>query len=132
MNLLNFAAQHWDDITAAGALITGLLWHRGKKLRLDDLWDTLMQLGRQVLPKLLNDPHLYDDAYVRAKLNTAIWAGLERLKVPHSQTVEKLVDEVVEHLHGELAEKLWNANLGAAVDKLQKTSDGLKAATAAP
>lgn len=130
MSIITFAAEHWDDIAAVGGIVATLLWRRGKKLSLDDLWDTAEKIGLQVLPKLLADPHLHDDVYVRLKINGAIWAGLERLGVKHSKTIDKLVDEVTEHVKGDLAAKLMDQLLGKYIDVSKQTVETLKEATA--
>jgi hypothetical protein len=132
MSLIDFASNHYDDLIAAGGLIVGLIWHRGKQVKLSDLWDTMLKIGAQLLPRLLADPNLHDDAYVRAKINGFIWAGLERLGQKHSPALDKLVDEAVEHIHGDLAAKLTDELLSRYINVSDHTALVLKQAQASP
>lgn len=129
MKALDFVTANWDSIVTLGGLVVGLVWHRGKAVKLDDLWDTLLKIGQQSIPKLLEDTRITDDDYVRAKIAAAIWAGLDRLKVPRNKTVEKLVTEAVEHIHADLAAKLIDGLLGKFVKTGEKTLAKLEAAT---
>lgn len=126
MSLASLIANHIDDILMVGTALAGAIWHRGKKLELKDLAATAEKLGRQILPKLLKDANLYDDAYVRAKLNAAIWDGLERLKIKRSKALDRLVDLAVEHLHAELAERLWSMHFDRIAGTLEQTNETLK------
>lgn len=132
MSLLEFVSKNPDLVTLVVTTVGGLIWHRGRSLKLSDLWDTLLKLGHQALPVLLSDPKLFDDEYVRSKISAAIWKGLERLKVPRNATTEKLVDEATEHIKGELAEQLWKLQMGKFVETSEQTLDILKKAQAAP
>jgi hypothetical protein len=126
MNLANFVMNNWDSILAVGGLLG--LWKHGKTKALgrEDLWDTLLQLARQAFMQLLRDKRLYEDAYVRQVITKTIWSGLERLCVPKSNFVVKLVDEAVEHAVGELAAMVFRHNAGELVKATQGAADAFK------
>jgi hypothetical protein len=126
MNLANFVMNNWDSILAVGGLLG--LWKHGKTKAIgrEDLWDTLLQLGRQSFTALLHDKGLYNDAYVRDFIEKAIWKGLDRLKVPHSKLVETFVAEAVEHVKGELAAMVFKYHASQLAKPLQATADKLK------
>lgn len=135
MSLVNWITSNPDAAVAIVGGVVTFIWNKARGKKTDDLWDTLLQLGRQAFPKLLRDAHLFDDAYVRARLNAAIWQGLERLKVKRSKLVEGLVDEVVEHLVGELASKVIDLGLSEYIKTSKETSGTIAAhlkATEAP
>jgi hypothetical protein len=126
MSVLNLAVQHWDDIAAVTTLVGGWLWNKAHHRKTESLKDMLLSLGRQVVPKLLADARLYDDAWVRSRLRDYMVDGLTRLKVPMTPTVSGLVDEAVEHIHGELAEKLTAYHLDEFIKVQGKTAELLK------
>lgn len=128
MNALNFIKDNPDLVTLVIGTVVGLVWRKDKKAKESDRWDLLLQLGRQLLPKLLADVRLYDDAYVRAKLREYMVNGLTRLKVPMNPIISDLVDEAVEYVHGELAEKLISSGLDQFIKVQSKTADILEAA----
>lgn len=111
MSLVDWISSNPDTAVTIVGGVAAYLWNKARGRKTDDLWDTAVKLGHQAVAGLLKDPNLYDDAYVRAKLNSSIWAGLSRLGVKLNPVLEKLVDEVVEHVKGELAEQLWKHNL---------------------
>jgi hypothetical protein len=127
MNLLNFIVKNPDLVSLVVGTAVALVWHKGKKQTESDRWDVLLQLGRQLLPKLLKDARLYDDAYVRSKLREYMVDGLTRLKVPMNPIISDLVDEAVEHVHGELAQMVMKYNLDQYIKVSEKTVE-LKAA----
>jgi hypothetical protein len=126
VNALSFAAENWDALLLIGGTVAGWLGFKRHQTKEDDRWELMLSLGRQALSKLLTDSRLYDDAYVRQQIATAIWAGLARLGLKKTKASEKLVAEVVEILHGELAERMWEHHFGKLASKLEETSDTLK------
>lgn len=129
MTGFDFIANNWDSLTAAGLVVGGWLWKKAHHQKTESLSDQLLKLGRQVLPKLIRDGKLYDDAYVNAEIRKTILAGLGRLNIPLNKTVTVLVDKAVEHIHDELAQQLFSAHLDDFIEKQQGTADMLKAAT---
>jgi hypothetical protein len=127
MTILNFIENNPDLVTLLVGTIGGFIWKRGKNTKSNDLWETLLKLGRQAFPLLLKDKRLYDDAYVRETISKTIWAGLTRLKVPKTDATMALVDEVMEHIVGELAEKVMDYHLGRLEKPLKDTLDIIKA-----
>jgi hypothetical protein len=127
MSVLDFIGQHPDLVGVVITTIGGLILHRNHAIKADDLWDTMMQLGRQVFPVLIRDARIYDDAYVLGKIQDYIWAGLSRLGIKKTPTLEKLVTEVAEHVKAELAQKLFDAHIGDFITTQQKTADVIKA-----
>jgi hypothetical protein len=131
MSLINTIANNPDFaavVTAGLGYVGRLLWKKGKDAQINDLWDTLLQLGRQAFPLLLRDKRLYDDAHVRETVSKAIWSGLTRLSVPKNATTMKLVDEAVEHVVGELAAKVVEYHFSRLVPKLEETAEALRTA----
>lgn len=129
MMLADWIASNPDAAAAALVTVGGFIYRKITGKKTEDLKTTVMKIGRQVLPKLLQDAQLYDDAYVNERIRRTILAGLARLKVPESKLILALVDEAVEHLHGELAELLMNHNLGEFIKVQSRTADILKGAT---
>ena len=125
MEIVNALLNHPDTVALILGTLGGLIWHRGKKSAADDLRDTLLKVGRQAFTKLLTDPRLYDDAYVREQISKAIWAGLTRMGVKKTPGVMKLVDEAVEVIHGELAEKVMDYHLSKLQKPLQGAADAI-------
>jgi hypothetical protein len=123
MNALNFVVNNWDAVALIAGTLYGLVHHTNKKQTASDRWDVLLALGRQLVPKLLADARLYDDQYVRSKLRQYMIDGLTRLKVPMTPKISDLVDEAVEHIHGELAEKLTEYHLGEFIKVQGKTAE---------
>lgn len=121
MSLVNFITANPDLVTLVVGTVVGLVWRKDKQTKQSDRWDLLLQLGRQLLPKLLADARLYDDAYVRSKLREYMVDGLTRLKVPMNPIISDLVDEAVEHIHGELAGLVMQHNLGRYIEVSSKT-----------
>lgn len=128
MDVLDFAEKHPKLVTLIITTIGTLIWHHGRKTSLNDIWDTMLQLGRQALPDLLRDARLYDDAYVLDKIQKAIRAGLGRLGVKRTPIIEQYVTEVAEHVKAELAQRLFNAHITDFVKVQTTTGDLLKAA----
>lgn len=126
MDAFDFAEKHPQLIGLIITTLVGLVWHRGKKLSLDDIWDTMEQLGRQALPALAKEGKLYDDAYVSEMFESRIWAGLNKLGVKRSPVIEKMVHEVVIKLHDELAQKLFDSHIGDFIKKQSGTADIMK------
>ncbi len=126
MKTVDFVTNNWDSIIAVVTVIGGWAWKKAHGQKADDLWDTLLQLGRQALPGLLRDAKLYDDAHVRETISKTIWAGLTRLKVPKNTATLKMVDEAMEHIVGELAAKVMDHNLGEFIKVQGKTAETLK------
>ncbi len=126
MNLLTFVQNNPDLVTLVVGAVGGLIWKRGKDTKASDLWDTLMKLAYQSFPRLYNDKRLYDDVYVREQITKTIWSGLTRLGIPKNAAVSALVDEVVEHAHGELAEKVFAFHVGNLKAPLEGTAETLK------
>jgi len=127
MTILNFIENNPDLVTLIVGAITGLVYKRGKGVKLDDLWETLLQVGRQAFPVLMRDAKLYDDTHVREVITKTIWAGLTRLGVDKGNpTVSKLIDEAVEHIHGELAAMVLKYHLSQLEKPLQGAADALK------
>lgn len=129
MNLLNLIANNWDSIAAAGTVIGGLLWNRGKKLKEADLWDSLLKFGRQAFTRLMHDARLYDDAHVRKVITEALWDGLERIGVKKTPALEKIVIEAAEYVKGELAELVLKHHFGQLVKPLERTAEKLGSLT---
>lgn len=129
MSLVSLALEHSEDIIAIGALVGGLLFNRSRKATLDDLWETMEKLGKQALPRLLSDHRLTDDVWVLGQITEAIWAGLDRIGVKRSKTLEKLVSEAAEHVKAELADAVIKQLLGKYIDVSTKTAEQLKSAT---
>jgi hypothetical protein len=128
MSLVNFITANPDLVGLIVTTIGGLLWHRGQKTKENDYWETFMKIGRQILPRLLQDKRIYNDAWVREELTSAIFAGLARLKIPRNTLTESLVAEAVEHLHGELAELLTTHHLDEFIKVQGKTAEVLGSA----
>lgn len=132
MTIVDFITNNPDLVTVVVGAVTGLIWKRGKGIKMDDLWETLLQVGRQAFPHLLRSAKLYDDAHVREVISKTIWAGLTRLGVPKNEAVMKLVDEAVEHVVGELAQKVLEYHFGqlktVAIPALEGALDKLKSA----
>lgn len=126
MSLVNFITSNPDLVALVVTTVGGLIWQRGKKTKENDRWDVLLQLGRQVIPRLLADSKIFDDEYVRSKLRAYMVDGLQRLKVPMSPVVSDLVDEAVEHIHGELAQKLTEYHLNEFIKVQSKTAEMMK------
>jgi hypothetical protein len=126
MSIVNWASENPKDALFIVSAVVGWLYHKARGQKSDDLWDTAMKLGKQVLPKLMQDARLYDDAYVNAEIRKAIVAGLSRLKL---KLPDSLIDEAVEHIHGELAEQVMAHNLGKYIEVSSKTVADIKAAT---
>jgi hypothetical protein len=116
--MMNWITHNPDAAFAIVTTIGAWLYHKARGQKADDLWDTAMKLGKQVLPKLMQDARLYDDAYVNAEIRKAIVAGLSRLKL---KLPDALIDEAVEHIHGELAEQVMAHNLGRYIEVSSKT-----------
>jgi len=111
MNAIAFVVSNWDSILGLLGLL-GIYKHgQNKKTELDDLWDTLLAFGRQAFVRLLEHPKLTDDEFVRQYIARTIWMGLERLKVKRTKTVEGYVQDAVEHIHGELAQRVWDLQM---------------------
>jgi hypothetical protein len=102
MSIVNWATENPKDALFVVSAIAGWLYHKARGEKADDLWETALKLGKQVLPKLMQDARLYDDAYVNAQIRKTIVAGLARLNL---KLPDALIDEAVEHIHGELAEQ---------------------------
>lgn len=128
--ILSFINSNPALVVGLFTTIGGWIWHR--KVTANDLWDTLMQMGRQVFPEIVKDARLYDDAYVLARIEGAIWAGLSRLGVKRSSGLESLVHEAAEHVKAELAAKLTEYHLDKTINVLQQTSLELKKVPDAP
>ncbi len=129
MSLVTAALDNPDVaalITAGASYLGRILWKKGKKAQIDDLWETLLQVGRQAFPVLWKSARLYDDAYVRETISKTIWAGLTRLSIPKNETTMKLVDEAVEHVVGELAAMVMKYHLGQLEKPLKATLEDLK------
>lgn len=129
MSIITFATEHYDDIIAIGGLAYGLLLQRSRKKLLDDLWDTAAKLGKQVLPRLLDDTRLTDDAWVLSQITEGIWAGLDRLGVKRSKPIEKIVAEVAEHVKADFADAVIQKLLSGYIKTSEKTLGTLKEAT---
>jgi hypothetical protein len=130
MSLIGNLASNPDVavlVTAVVGAIGKAIWNKGKKSKEDDLWETLLRIGKQAFPILLKDKRLYDDAHVRETISKTIWSGLTRLSIPKNEIVMRLVDEAVEHIVGELAEKVMDYHLGRLEKPLKDTLDIIKA-----
>jgi hypothetical protein len=121
MTLMNWINENPSTAFAVASGLVGWLYHKARGQKADDLWETALKLGKQVLPKLMQDAKLYDDAYVRAEIRKAILAGLARLKLPENKLTLALVDEAVEHVHGELAEQVMKYHLDQYIKVSEKT-----------
>lgn len=130
MKVIEFITNNWDALALLLTGLFGVSLHRGKKSTLSDVWETLLKVGWQVVPSLLADTRITDDAWVRSQINEALWAGLERLKVKRTPEIEEYVDEAVEHVHGELARRLTDLGLDRFINVQSKTLDMLKTANA--
>lgn len=128
MSILNVIANHWDDIAAGAMLVGGYLFHRGGKVADQSLKKLASSLAKQALPRLLRDPRVHDDAYIRKVIAGAIWAGIDRLGIKHSAALQKLAAEAVEHAAGELCAKVIDYQLGQFIATQEKTLDVIKAA----
>ena len=129
IEILNFADQHPALIATIITSLAGLIWKRNQTL--NDTWETLLQLGRQVFPEVLKDSRLYDDTYILVKISDSMWKGLNRLGVKRSPVLEKLVNEAAEHVKAELAAKLTDYHLDAFINAQQKTDEILSQAKVA-
>ena len=127
MKLVELALAHWDDIVAVGGLVAGVLWHRGKGAKLDDLWDRLLAVARQKFPALLADPNAH--AHAHGVLEDALWSKIEKLGIKKNAALDKLVDELIDHALGELAVKLTDRDLARINRSLTQTVDVLKTVT---
>lgn len=127
MSVLDFVTKNPQLVVLIATTVGGLLWHRNRSINLNDLWDTAMQLGKQALPMILKDTRLYDDQYVLSKITASIWAGLDRLEVKHTPTVDDYVKEAAEHIKGDLAAMLADAHLGGFIDTQSRTLETIKA-----
>jgi hypothetical protein len=125
MSIVNWATENPKDALFVVSAIAGWLYHKARGEKADDLWETALKLGKQVLPKLMQDARLYDDAYVNAQIRKTIVAGLARLNL---KLPDALIDEAVEHIHGELAEQVMAHNLGRYIEVSSKTVADLEAA----
>ncbi len=125
MTITDFITNNPDLVTLVVGTVTGIIWKKGKLNQTENLWETLLLVGRQAFTKLLQDKRLYDDAYVREVISKTIWAGLTRLNVPKNSSTMKLVDEAVEHVHGELAEMVMAYHLGQLERPLKAAADKL-------
>jgi hypothetical protein len=125
MSIVNWATENPKDAIMIVGAVVGYLWNKAHGRKTDDIWDTALKLGKQVLPQLLKDARIYDDAYVNGEIRKYIVAGLARVKLTMP---EKLIDEAVEHIHGELAEQLMKHNLDEFIKVQSKTAEVLKAA----
>lgn len=122
--MINFVAHNWDTIATVVTLVGGYLYNKARGRKTDDIWDTALKIGKQVLPRLLKDAKLYDDAYVNAEIRKYIVAGLTRVKLT---LPDALIDEAVEHIHGELAEMAMKYNLDRYIEVSSGTAAMLKA-----
>lgn len=118
MSIVNWATENPKDAVFVVSAIVGWLYHKAKGDKTDSIKETAMKLGKQVLPRLMQDARLYDDAHVKSEIRKAIVAGLERLKL---KLPDLLIDEAVEHIHGELAEQVMAHNLGRYIEVSSKT-----------
>ncbi len=125
MTIFDFISKNPDLVTLVVGTIGGLIWKRGKNVKADDLWDTLLQLGRQSFTRLLQDKRLYEDDYVREIITKTIWSGLTRLGVPKSEATLRLVGEAVEHVKGELAIAVMKHHFGRLTTSLEATREKL-------
>lgn len=130
MNAINFVVSNWDSILGLLGVLGIYKHQQGKKQGLDDLWDTLLQFGRQAFIRLLEHPKLTDDGFVRAYIERTIWMGLERLQVKRTKTVEDYVKDAVEHIHGELAQRVWDLQMSRlkreAIPALERAAQKLE------
>lgn len=126
MMLADWIASNPDAAAAAIVTVGGFIYRKVTGKKTEDLKTTVMKIGRQVLPQLLQDAKLYDDAYVNERIRRTILAGLARLKVPESKFILALVDEAVEHIHGELAAQVVDYHLGKFIKVQSKTAEVLK------
>lgn len=124
MSLGSWIASNPEAATLIVSTVVGYVWNKARGKKQDDLWDTAVGLGRQVLPAIIKEGRLYDDEYVLRRINGAIWAGLDRLGVKHSKMLDSLVAEVAEHVKAELAERLFNAHLSDFI-KVQNQTAGM-------
>lgn len=122
MNLLSFVKENPDLVTLLVGSVVGVFWKKGKSVKAADMWELLLKLGYQEFPKLYKSARLYDDVYVREQITKAIWAGLNRLSMPKNAATMALVDEAVEHIHGELAQKLFDFHVGNLKTPLEETA----------
>lgn len=127
MSLINIVVTHWDDITAVGLLVGGWLWKKAHHEKTESVKDMALKLGRQVLPKIIADKRMFDDAYVNATVRKGILAGLARLNIPVTKTTTVLVDFAVEHIHDELAQQLTEYGLSEFIKVQGGTLDLMKA-----
>lgn len=127
MSLVNLALQHWDDISAVGLLVGGWLWNKAHHKKTESFKDMALKFGRQVLPRIIADRRMFDDAYVNAQLRKAILAGMSRLKIPETATTLVLVDRAVETIHDELAQQLIAHGLAEFIKVQGGTLDTMKA-----
>jgi hypothetical protein len=125
MSIVNWATENPKDALFVVSAIAGWVYHKARGEKADDLWETALKLGKQVLPKLMQDARLYDDAYVNAQIRKTIVAGLARLSL---KLPDALIDEAVEHIHGELAEKLTAYHLDEFIKVQKQTGELLEAA----
>jgi len=126
MSLVSLALEHSEDIIAIGALVGGLLFNRSRKASEDDLWELMLKVGNQMFPRLLADPRLHDDEYVRGQIVEGIWSGLERFKVKRTKARELLVMEAADYVKSELAAKLTDELLRGYINVSDHTALVLK------
>lgn len=129
MSLIGTIANNPDAAAIIGLAASALgkvLWNRGKKSKEEDLWETLLKVGKQCFPLLLRDKRLYDDDHVRTAIHDTITKALKRLSIPMTEVVLKLVDEATEHVKAELAEMVFKYHAGHLEKPLQSTLDAIK------
>jgi hypothetical protein len=117
-NLIPFATDHWDDISAAALLIGGWLWHKARGDKTKTAREVLEDVVRQVL---------YSDGVdldnVKSRAESKIREALAKRNVT-GKLAEALVHEFVEYAAAELAERfaLFQKNLDALATNAAKAA----------
>jgi hypothetical protein len=117
-NLIPFATDHWDDISAAALLIGGWLWHKARGDKTKTAREILEDVVRQVL---------YSDGVdldnVKSRAESKIREALAKRNVT-GKLAEALVHEFVEYAAAELAERfaLFQKNLDALATNAAKAA----------
>jgi hypothetical protein len=125
MTLANWINENPSTAFAIVSAVGGWLYHKARGDKTDSIKETALKIGKQVLPRLMQDARLYDDEYVRREIRKAIVAGLGRLKFT---LPDSLIDEAVERIHGELAEQVMKHNLQQYINVSEKTVEVAEAA----
>lgn len=132
MSIISFAIDHAADIVEIGGLVYGALFAKKKvtekKQDRAALGKKLTTAARKAFAQLLNDPRIYNDAWVCEQLEKAMRSALDALGVKSNKAINKVIDLAVHDLHDELAERLWDHHFGKLATTLEQTNETLKSA----